>query len=405
MREKRQKGQKGNSMLNVNRGLPVVLLLSLGCASEQPYRGPEYENARKTEALPYTVQVQVNPKVVGGTQPQGTMVPSVAKQEMQGDIERAVVNALLRYRTFAAAYPTTPARAVEDKDAEKADPAWWTEPGVKPDARLIIDITAPAGRELGDVERNGYAWANIFLWLLAGFPGWILEDVEVSPGVQIKYTLVRTVGDKPDVVLSGERFINLNDDEKLNFWNRAGLWQFVQQLIIPPPLVKSNDEVADESLSERYVARVQRRIGESAKPEAKEGTLSREGEPLPVASVINLGGNQAGLFVLSSLEMGQSTLGARPLENWIDLNTDEGKQFLSRADVQAAISRDPALGAALELLRPEAGRYQQGYALVLPSDGFIWSEKESPRKLAVQFRGNPEAWTWTPRLTENKPEA
>ena len=383
----------------------AIVVLSVGCASEEPYRGPEYEKARKTEALPYTVQVQVKPQVVGGTQPQGTMVPSVAKEEMQGDIERAVVSALMRYRTFAAAYPTAPASKVEDEDEAKQDPAWWTEPGVKPDARLLIDITAPAGRELGNVERNGYAWANVFLWLLAGFPGWILEDVEVSPGVQIKYTLVRTVGDRQDVALSGERVINLTDDEQLNFWNRAGLWQFVQQIIIPPPLVRSNDEVADESLRERYVARVQRQLGESAKPEMKDGTLAREGEPLPMASVVDLGGNRAALFVLSGLEMGQSTLGAKPLEGWIDLNTDEGKQFLSGADVQTAKSKDLALGQALDLFRPEVGRYQQGYAVVMPRDGFIWSEKESPRKLTVQFRGNPDIWTWTPRLTEESPEA
>src|SRR5688572_30431737 len=100
-------------MKSVKPAWAAIVVLAVGCASEEPYRGPEYETARKTEALPYTVQVQVNPQVVGGTPAQGTMVPSVATQEMQGDIERAVVSALLRYRTFAAAYPTAPASKVE----------------------------------------------------------------------------------------------------------------------------------------------------------------------------------------------------------------------------------------------------------------------------------------------------
>ena len=48
-----------------------------------------------------------------------------------------------------------------------------------------------ASRVIGMLSRNNYIWPNLFLWLAAGFPGWLIKDIDVKPPVTVGYRLVR----------------------------------------------------------------------------------------------------------------------------------------------------------------------------------------------------------------------
>ena len=256
-------------MDQLSRILPVLVVLAVGCSAPDPFKGAQFSDATQRPTLPYIVAlkgIRVNDldsqpidssagsggdnSPTGEGSPAGedgspSEIPGVesfllTRPSELGDVAAKVKEGLERYGVFTAVYTAdeTPA------------------PGLEPELELTINISQRANqREFADLN-NGYKWVNLPLWLFAGIPGWIIEDTEVDPGVlEITYELRRNQrGEMVDVMVDNLNTVGINE---LNFLRRASWMQYLTQIIIPPFLVGSDYETANEELYENYVSRLQ----------------------------------------------------------------------------------------------------------------------------------------------------
>lgn len=359
-----------------------------GCSSSSPFKGSDFDLARESEVYPYAVRV-----VVRQSEPAtalGVMNPRLISKGLTAEIEEQVVQALKRYRVFS-----WPHRAVE--------------PG-RADLELVVNISAPAGKELGDVRTNGYVWPNLFLWLLAGFPAWLLEDTQVDTGLRVAYEL-RTAS-TPDLAAVQGGSVSLTAEERLNFWDRAGLWQYVQQILVPPFLVSSNKDIADASLYEKFVACMQRDIGSSLKEDLWSRLLNNPQGPIPLLVALPEGdGDRATLVLLSD----------RPLQNSeiVEIGADATprarpaawKALFQKEEVESLLRRLNAPDQILALTSTfgaEEKAYDYCYVSSdLTRESLSWTEAEAigaPR-VQARFQGGADTpSTWTPRFTGDDEE-
>ena len=358
----------------------IVVLFALsaaliGCATPSPFEGPEYESLRSQQSHPFTVSVKVDQQAGAA----GEMTPMMMNSGERVAIEQAVVDALNNYNVFAAAY-----RAGN---------------GVEPDLELRVNISAQTDQQMGEVNRNNLVWANLFLWLLAGFPGWILKDTEMSSGIDVKYEVVRPfTGETPEMGYQTPAAVDFAEAARLNFWNRAGLWQYVQQLIIPPFFVSSDMEKADRSLYEKFQARMQRDIGESVK--AGIGRAQLDGS-LPSLYVVPLSGSSdAYLFLFSPVPQEQTEMVAgeatatEPTEvEWTNLGSPAGQAILAEPSVVSALNSG-LVSQAFSMFKERRG-YVSGYVQKVPQADLT---SDSPPRLKVFFANQEQPWTWTPSL-------
>ena len=101
-----------------------------------------------------------------------------------------------------------------------------------------------------------------------------MEDTHVEAGVTGVSFALKRISTDPDALDEATllaRNVDLTDANKLNFMRRAGWSEYFLQLVVPPFIVDSDPDVADEALFENYVARMQSEIPR----ELKEG-LSRD---------------------------------------------------------------------------------------------------------------------------------
>ena len=358
----------------------TVLLLSLsavliGCATPSPFEGPEYEDLRNQQSHPFTVSVKVEQQA--GTRTAGEMTPMMMNSGERVAIEQAVVDALNQYNVFATAY----------RDGAGGDP----------DLQLRVNITPKLERNVGEARKNNLIWPNLFLWLLAGFPGWILEDTEMSSGVDVNYSVVRMFpSGASNMDYQKPAAVDFTDAQRLNFWRRAGLWQFVQQIIIPPFLVKSDMEKADRSLYTKFQARMQREIGESIKNGIGRAQLD---ESYPSLHVVDIGAGDAYLFLFSPVPQEQSEVipavaGAdADAFDWINLGSPAGQEIVTAPAVAGALNSG-LVSRAHSMFKDQRG-YSSGYVKKVARSTLTGS---SPMRLRVYFANQEQPWTWTPSL-------
>jgi len=357
-----------------------------GCSTSGPFKGEEFDKARKKETQPFTVRVEVKQDlkvaspVAEATESDGALTPPmIVNPEQREAIEAAVVEALEKYNAFALAYQ-------------------GEGQNLTPDLDLVIEISASPRSEM-NTAKNNKMYYNLFLWLLAGFPGYIMADTEVAPNVSIEYTLSRSfAGD----ATQGEEIqtidLSVGEVQQLNFFDRAGAWQYVQNIVIPPPFVASNEAVADESLYENFVEKIQRGLGRSIKQELAGWQMDKEGRPLPVVQVFSDGTTGRTLVFLFSdrPEAGsaiESHSGKNDLE-WIDLNSSEGEEFIERRMPDVKKMGSEALTKAYTMFKDE--EYQQGYVAERGTKELLWDRDGPLTRILVRFRGDDRVWSWTP---------
>lgn len=361
-----------------------ALLVSLvSCGTAGPFKGSEFEAARQTEVYPYSVRVTV--KQTDTNVARGVMNPRLVSEEMKATIEQQVVESLRQYRVFAWPYPSQESRQA--------------------DLELVVNISAPPGKELGKVTTNGYVWPNLFLWLLAGFPAWLLEDTEVDTGIQVAYELTQASMPDSGVVQNG--VVSLTAEERLSFWDRAGLWQYVQQLIVPPFLVGSNKDIADASLYEKFVARMQGDIGARLKQDLWTKLLSHPQGPLPLLIAFPTGeGDLATVVLLSGTPLEQSEiLESGPDDKpqtrqpvWTALfQKDEVVDLLRRLNAPTQVL------ALTDQFGTETQAYDYCYVSSdLTQQSLSWTDVNASKapRIQAKFQGNTISMrSWTPRLT------
>ena len=349
----------------------AALFGAVGCSSTTPFEGEAFELVKNQPAHPFTVAVEVQQNVTG-TQAPDAMVPAIVNEERKADIEAAIVRALEEYNTFSAAYPQAA--------------------GTASDLALLVSVTAPANQELGEPERNNLMWGSLFLWLLAGFPGWILEDTEMDTGIEMNYRLVRRFSETEqasEVEYRERRPIDVAEAEKLNFWRRAGLWQYTQQIIIPPFLVKSDLEKADQSMYEGFTARMQQELGQRIKQELARAQVNRVGSSIPFLEVVE-SGSEPYLLLFSDSELARGELSGASTTalEWINLN-DPINEVIRKATVDSLSN---------STLRAAVASYDYFYRATVAPSALRWVSATTPTRLLVTFRGDERRWSWSPRI-------
>ncbi|MBN1441772.1 MAG: hypothetical protein JXA90_03635 [Planctomycetes bacterium] len=267
----------------------AVLWLLASCSAPDPYSGKAYDDAVSTPVLPYAVRikeiqftdVEAEPGAVDddpailGVKPARIVDP---QNELQ--MRAKIKDALETYRVFTlVAYDET------DFQSRSLTP------------ELEMEVILEARTHLRDFphEATGMKWWNLFLWLFAGFPGWIIEDMHVDPGVEkIICRLTSTGG-----VSGGEVFrreIDLADADLLNFMRRAHWKEYLMNIIIPPFLISSDRETADESLFDNYVSRMQSGLSREIKGGLSRHMAGMEGKApqLLLISPVEVGGEISG---------------------------------------------------------------------------------------------------------------
>ena len=258
--------------------------------AENPYEGDEFAELTNQEPLPYHVRIhRIGPRDEsedeghegggGPTEEVEAKYPRIATGVSRNELHDALRESLVKHGVFSRVSVVG-------------------EAGPEPDLELFVRVEVPEQRPPSGSATN-MAWLNGGLWLFAGVPGWFLRDVEFNQDVTIHYEI-----DRPSPHVEGQLknrtqsitgAVPLDDDTRLNFIRRAGLADYLLQIVVPPPFL-SNAERVDDSLFENYVSRVQRNIPRSLKAELLQRHALRN---LPLALRLPSPSGRARFLVLS----------------------------------------------------------------------------------------------------------
>jgi hypothetical protein len=297
----------------------------------------------------------------------------IVNPDQKEAIEAAIVEALEKYNAFAFAYR-----------GEKSN--------LVPDLELVVKISAPSrAADMMESEMNNNMYYNSFLWLLSGFPGYLLADTEVASDVKITYTLSRNfeqnAGGKQSELTGAGDSMDVGT-QALNFLDRAGAWQYVQSIIIPPPLVASNEAVVDESLYEGFVEKMQRYLGRSIKEDLVKAQMGKK-EPGPVLQAHSNEDGKTYVFLFSNKPEAESKIrNSKKTISWEDLTSESGKAYLKKIP---RVKRSDSYGMYTN------NDYQRGYVAQVETQDLLENGNGMPKQIQVEFRGDDnKSWSWTP---------
>jgi hypothetical protein len=85
------------------------------------------------------------------------------------------------------------------------------------------------------------------LWFAAGIPSWFIRERTYDPYLAAELRVERT-GLAEGTSMPPQPFEAASQD--LSFWDRASFGQYFVQILVPPPLLPANEEMARDSLTE-----------------------------------------------------------------------------------------------------------------------------------------------------------
>jgi hypothetical protein len=257
----------------------VVMNAVAGCSAPDPFSGADFERSISTQPLPYVALVR---EVAITDLDGGTATTAVGKTfpldvtQTELAIRRTIEEALDRHAVFAAV------------GSDEGDLALR---GLVPEIEIEIAIRQIPGVTEYAHSNSDMKWVNLFLWIFAGLPGWIIEDTYVDPGVRgISCRVVRRRGDDRRELSRFE--LDLSEVNKLNFLRRASWAEYFIQILVPPFLVTSNQEVARESLWENHASRIQSGIPSRIKDGLARSLVGKLPQIIVVEPVVATGGSE-----------------------------------------------------------------------------------------------------------------
>jgi hypothetical protein len=371
----------------------LAICIGAGCAAFEapdPFQGDEFKATESTPAHPLSVLVTV---VQEGAErfPSGVLVPALLRPEKEKDLREDLADALERHNAFTLVVteekPEFPVDLELRVVASRVDPV------------LDSNGKEPESLALGVRKWNGNQWYNGFLWLLAGFPGWILADTDFNPPVEVRYELLR----RPDGVPLMQQSVSFDEYRSLNFVRRAAAWQYAQQVVVPPPLTSPDEAKTDESLFENFLSRMQSDISQKVKKGFDDNQRDRLGEA-PLLKVVTAEGKTY-VFILSywppepPLVCETGTPGSTPEETELQFQVPE-------RDSPDSVEKEP-IKSFTELEKRFWDAYKSN---TIPN--LIYAElpegagsTNSARIKAFFTRERPQEkpWTWTVKSSPVKP--